>query len=738
MQVSAGLWLRPEPDAVKPRVGSGGLLLVRSAAVKWASGRVTGQELALVYLGLFFAAVAVFAVRWPIVSVDTDLWYHLNAGRQIAADGAIPDSAFFSFLRPSPAFLDYYWLSQVGLYGVHALGGPVALILLRAALALATLGFALAVLRAVRGGREGLPWAAFVFTLAGLYVLERFTAIRPHAATYLLIAVFLYLLEARRALWLLPPLAVLWVNLHGIEYPVMLLIAGAYLAEWALARFGLAPAARAASVRELALVAAVIPCVLLTPHGLGLIGTPFAEVSFAGQYIEELRPVDPWSLLQVSLNGLFVSQPTLRTLLVALAAVAALASLRRATLRPAHLILLAGGAVLLLRMQRFSMEFALLALPLLGAFRPPALAPGALPRALALALLVAVSILPFRYLVQILDPRCGFPVCTRGLPEGAVALLARENATGDLLNHPNEGGYLEWSLFPRQKIFVDLQTPFLFPDTAIFAADQAFQDPVVLAGLIGTYSPSFLLVPNQLRGFASIVASFPDFAPVFVDDSSVLYASASQNPELVARHRLRAIEPFGLTVLGAGDDPRALAAAEAELRRINEIHPGGGRTGVFEGALALERGDFDTALRRADELLRIHPDRPEPNRLRADTLFRMRRFGDAEEAYALALDRLGDDPKTAGQRAYLEGQLWSCLLELGRPGEAWRAARRAIPDIYAPGVSYDQLAALARVALASGHQAEGRRLLEFALQKTPLRDAQLRLWLQQQLGAAAP
>ena len=34
------------------------------------------------------------------------------------------------------------------------------------------------------------------------------------------------------------------------------------------------------------------------------------------------------------------------------------------------------------------------------------------------------------------------------------------------------------------------------------------------------------------------------------------------------------------------------------------------------------------------------------------------------------------------------------------------------------------------------HPAEGRRLLEFALQKTPLQEAQLRTWIQQQLGAA--
>ena len=701
-----------------------------------ARGQASARELALLYLALLFTAVALGALRWPIVAVDTDLWYHLNAGRQIAADGAIPTSAFFSFLRPTPDWLDYYWLTQLGLYGVHSLGGPVGLVLLRAVLALGTLGFALALLRTGRAP-ESLPWGAFVFTLAGLYVLERFTAIRPHAASYLLIAVFLYLLESRRALWALPPLAIAWVNLHGIEYPVMELILGAYLAEAVLARVGAAPETRAATPRALLPVLLAMLCVLATPHGLALLATPFKEVSFAGQYIEELRPVEPASLFLLSQTGLLVTQTTLRSLLLLLAAVACLASLRRASLRPAHLLLLAGGSVLLLRMQRFSIEFVLLALPLLGSFRPPTLALGAVPRWLAIGLAALLACLPFRYLAEVLDTRCAFPLCARELPDGAVAFLERAGATGDVLNHPNDGGYLEWELFPRQKIFVDLQTPFLFPDAAIFAADQAFQDPAVFATLVASYRPGFLVVPREMRGFPAIAAGFPDYAPVFVDDASVLFASHAQNPELVERYRLREIDPFALDVVGPLEDPNTLARAAAELRRMGEIHPGGGRVGIFEGVIALERGDTDTALRRAAELAANHGDRPEPDRLRADALYRARRFAEAADAYRQAISKLRSDPGASSQRPYLEGQLWGSLVELGQFEEAWRAARRAIPDIYAPGVGAKQLGALGRVALQSGRTREGRQLLEFALQKTPAQDAAYRAWIEQQLAASA-
>jgi hypothetical protein len=85
--------------------------------------------LPLAFLAVFGLAIAVALARWPIVAVDTDLWYHLSAGRFIAQNHALPNDAFFSFLRPSPHWLDYYWLAQLLFYGIHGARatGPVAL-----------------------------------------------------------------------------------------------------------------------------------------------------------------------------------------------------------------------------------------------------------------------------------------------------------------------------------------------------------------------------------------------------------------------------------------------------------------------------------------------------------------------------------------------------------------------------------------------------------------------------------
>lgn len=684
---------------------------------------------AQVYLALLGLALAIALLRWPIVAVDTDLWYHLNAGRFIAAAHELPRTAFFSFVRPEPAWLDYYWLAQLVFYGVHSAAGYAGLVVLRAALALGTAGLVLATLRSGRE-REGWGWPAFVFTVVVLFLLPRFAPVRPHDFSYLAIAAFVYLLESRRGLLALPALALLWVNLHGIEYPVLGLILGAYLGEWSLARLGLMPNVTPPAVRAFAAAVVALACVLVTPHGFGLVTAPLTPLTFASQYIEELKPVELSTLLSFRLDGLLVTRESLQTLVLVGGVVAALASLRRATLRPAHLVLFLGGFFLLTRIQRFSAEFVLLAVPLLAACDARRIAAQA-PRALRVGAGVALAVLAFRHLYAAVELRCEWPLCTRQLAVGAAAFLSHEGAKGDVLNHPNDGGYLEWEIHPRQKIFADLQTPFLFSDRTIFVADQAFQDPTVLAALVAEYHPAFLLAPKVLRHFGSWIGRFPEYAPVFIDDTTVLYASAVSQAELVSRNRITAIDPFTLEVKGGAE---SLARAAEELARMNRIHAAAGRLRVFEGALALERGDAEAALRIADEVTAAQSSRPEGYRLRGDALASRERFADAALAYETALAN-SDDPANASHKFQLESRLWACYSRTGRKAEAYRALRAAVGDLYRAAVGYQDLASLAAAALDAGHEAEGKTLFEFALAKTPASDAQAREQIEARLRA---
>src|SRR5262249_14620906 len=77
-------------------------------------------------------------------------------------------------------------------------------------------------------------YGMLLFGFYVVFLLRRWAVVRPHMFTYTLTVAFLCILESRpTSRWrlCLPLLGLLWANVHGVFYPVMLVIAFAYLAE---------------------------------------------------------------------------------------------------------------------------------------------------------------------------------------------------------------------------------------------------------------------------------------------------------------------------------------------------------------------------------------------------------------------------------------------------------------------------------------------------------------------------
>ena len=71
----------------------------------------------VVMVGLF-----AMAARTP---ADTDMWWHLGAGRAIVTSGRIPYADEFSFTVRGKSWVNVQWLAQVGMYLVHSIAGAV-------------------------------------------------------------------------------------------------------------------------------------------------------------------------------------------------------------------------------------------------------------------------------------------------------------------------------------------------------------------------------------------------------------------------------------------------------------------------------------------------------------------------------------------------------------------------------------------------------------------------------------
>jgi hypothetical protein len=157
---------------------------------------------------LFFGLLAMTARS----ATDPDLWWHLRTGQLIVETHHVPHTDPFSFTRGGSQWISHEWLSEIVFYELWFHGGPGALIIFSSVIL--TIGFLLLYLRC-----PGKPHWAAVLTALGAAASASSWGARPQIFTFTLASLFLWLLsrseqKPRLLLWV-PPLFLLWLNLHA-------------------------------------------------------------------------------------------------------------------------------------------------------------------------------------------------------------------------------------------------------------------------------------------------------------------------------------------------------------------------------------------------------------------------------------------------------------------------------------------------------------------------------------------
>jgi len=155
---------------------------------------------------------------------DGDTGWHLRTGQWILAHGHVPHRDIFSFTRSGQPWFAWEWLWDV-MFGWLHLHAGLGAVVLASSLVLA-LTFA-GLFRLARRRSDAL--VALALTLVAAAASAGHWLARPHLVTMLFTAIFYAILErardGRQRLWLLPPLMILWTNLHGGFFTGVLLIA---------------------------------------------------------------------------------------------------------------------------------------------------------------------------------------------------------------------------------------------------------------------------------------------------------------------------------------------------------------------------------------------------------------------------------------------------------------------------------------------------------------------------------
>lgn len=661
----------------------------------------------------FWAACALIVLLDPIKYTDTDCWIHLSGGQYFWEHGRPVQDSYFSFLEPPRPWLSYAWGFQALIYLVYSAGGYFGLLAFRtvlfAALGALVLKF---LLRRVPGEPEApAGWVAGIGFLVGLSVLFRYLNVRPHMFSYVFIAAFLYILEfhPRRAWWL-PVIGIAWMNVHGIAYPVMLMILGAYSLEYVVRRWR-GRHDPALEQRMFVPTVLTMATVYATPLGARLLEAPARSLDYLKHYVGELVAPTFSEMTTLSVKMFTPSSWTVTNVLVLAALLAFVTACVSRRLRVSHAVLFMGAAALLVRGQRFTYEFALLSLPLLRA-HPVLLRLGKgrafASHAAAWVAALVLLLMPISFLNSLTAWRGAYPFTTASLPEGVCLFLLQADASGKVVNTPNSGGYLRWRLYPKYKILIDMDS--YFEDDDFYVSRELFFDAQVLRQFLAEHDPSFITVPVTLSGFRAMMTEHPEFVAVFLDDAELLYANERHYPELVAQYRLEVLTPEVLdeAVEDLIADESKIEGIIRESERMLRIYPGGANLHHLMGTIRIKQGDFAAARRHADALLKQFPELPLGYLLLGDALKGLGQPELALRAYDASKPRAGLTPVTTYRKI---GELY---YEAGKYPQAYRELLKAI-DPLERGVPVEDLLVLTRAAARSGHAREAKALFTFLL-----------------------
>lgn len=446
-------------------------------------------------------------------NVDPDLWWHIRTGELILSTHRWATTDPYSYTSFGAPWMSCEWLGDVFFAVVYRQGGLRGLqalqIVLACAVMLALYGFA-----TLRSGnsKAGLVAAAVLLALANASF-----NLRPQMLGYLFLILTLIALERfrqgkQRAVWLLPPLFLIWVNTHG-SWIIGLGTVALYTASGLVSfQIGSLEARRWTKSERLRLETVALLCLAaipITPYGVRLAAYPF---TVAASLPISVANIQEWQVMPFNLVGgkIFLA--------LVLGFILAQMAFRFSWRLFEVLLFLAGIAMACLHV-RFLLLFVPFFAPLLATIIArwvPGYEKSKDKYVLNFALMAGIVIAMLHYFPS--QSEMEKKVADQ-FPVHALEYMRQHSVPGPLLNSYGFGGYMIESGY---KTFIDGRSE-LFEQT----------------GVLNDYMHITLLKPGAMRvlGFygirscllerdeplSTVLSALPDWQKVYSDNVSALY-----------------------------------------------------------------------------------------------------------------------------------------------------------------------------------------------------------------------
>lgn len=562
------------------------------------------------------AAVSFWLLQFK-VNLNSDLWFHLAAGRLIWQEKAIPASDSWSFTAAGLPWQNHEWLADVFFYLWSRAFGVDSLVLWQWLVVGVSYLLLFRLLQRVTGSYP----VAFLLLMLALAVGTPFYEIRPHLWTVLAFVLLILLTwERERPPLALPVLFLVWINLHGGA------VFGLMAAFITLGCRALMPGEEPWRRRAAFSAGLWLSCVLATilnPYGWRAISYPLRLAS-AGRSAtrtllsEWLPPFEPGGLrapLYPAAIGVFALAAAILIVLL----------VRNPPQRRRNLAALGLGLLTLamsLASRRFVPFFgiaaALAAAQAWLAIAPALTSKRAAPRRpvqtrpwrLAVPLILTLFA-GWRLAAYPLGPAAFDPLTwTSRLPIDSVNFMEANGLKGDVFVYYLWGGYVHWRTAGNLRVHFDTRSETVFPDDVIIQ----HQHVATLAGdaesIVERSGAQYVLWPMSppaLRGLVQKLTQSRRWWPVYRDGVSMLLVRS----DVTLPGELRPTPDSGYHWWAVGRqamDEQRLDDAAAALEHALDADP---RLWPACQELALVRsaqGDREATVRTVDRCQEIFPD----------------------------------------------------------------------------------------------------------------------------------
>lgn len=452
--------------------------------------------------------------------LDFDIWWHLRVGRWISENLSVPHTGLFSRTAADRPWVAYSWGFEVLVSQVERWFGLVGLTIFCAVLVLLVVFALYWLLRRVSGDF----WTAWALTAVGTWAIYHNTAPRPVLFSIAFFCIVLGLIletnltSSARPLYWLPPIFLLWANLH-IQFIYGLFLLTLFVLVVALQQLAQSRGIshpffryREAAIplkSLLGILAASFVATLIGPYSFRLyqVIAEYAGSTASYEWISELQALS------------FRNSAHYAQLLITVAAFLALGRSRKGV-DPFKLALLTIATVVAYRTTRDSWFICIPALAVIAEELAPEKPESESHLQTGLGLVAAVAVvLLLAWSYEISDQTLKAKMKGK-FPVDSVEFIRAAKLPGPIYNTLNFGGYLIWSL-PDHPVSIDGRND-LYGDTVdarywntLRGRPEWVADPDI--------NNANTLLVDRAYPLVDFVASDPRFQRVFMDARSVVF-----------------------------------------------------------------------------------------------------------------------------------------------------------------------------------------------------------------------